>query len=436
MIIKRFHEEILKEYIKHAGAVLVSGPKFCGKTFLAEQVCKSCYFIPEKNAKELVTYNIETILNGEKPRLIDEWQEYPKIWDFVKYAVDRGDNGNKRGLYVLTGSTKPLGTSVSLHSGAGRILTMRMNTLTFAEILDLDENSSISLQKLASDPKEFKFIDNPCSIEQVNEYLLMGGWPELHANNDTKYKYLVDGYINSIITSDAKKIGSRIDKTKFHNFLKSVARLSTTQINKSTIVRDVFEDTPTKNSKVDKNKQEQMNIKTVNKCLDMLYDIDVIFNVPCWRKRNIRSRYKTRTKPKVYFCDTSLSCRLLEISSKDNLLNDFNTTGIIFENQVMKDLSVYAQLLEGELFFYRDEKDNEIDAIIEFENGTWWAIEIKLSEEEAIKSSNKLNDLTRLFTINGEHQEPSLKLVITNSKSAIKLINDVYVIPHTLIRPK
>ncbi len=434
MKIKRFYEEIIKEYIKHAGAVLVSGPKFCGKTFLAQQVCKSSYFIPEKDAKEIVTYNLETILNGEKPRLIDEWQEYPKIWDFIKYAIDRGDNGNKRGLYILTGSTKPLDKSVSLHSGAGRIITMRMNTLTFAEILNLNEKSSISLQKLANDPNEFKFIENPCSIEQVNQYLLMGGWPELHANNDTKYKYLVDGYIKSIIINDAKKIGSRIDKTRLNLFLKSIARLSGSQINKSTIIRDVFDDS-TKNKSTKDSKQEQINIRTVNRCLDLLYDTDVIFDVPCWRKRNLRSRYKIRTKPKVYFCDTSLSCRLLEVSSQDNLLKDFNTTGIIFENQVMKDLSVYAQLLEGELFFYRDEKDNEIDAIIEFEDGKWWAIEIKLSDEEAINSSKKLNDLTKMFTINGEHYEPSLKLVITNSRSTAKMINDVYVIPHTLIRP-
>ncbi len=167
----------------------------------------------------------------------------------------------------------------------------------------------------------------------------------------------------------------------------------------------------------------------------MLYDAEILFDVPVWNNTNIRSSYKIRTKPKTYICDTSIIANVLDIYDSSILFDDLNTLGIIFENQVMKDLKTYAEVINAKLYFYRDEKGNEIDAILKWKNGIWAAIEIKLSDDNAQADSEKLNKVIDTLKLEGRNKEPAFKAIIVNGQNAYRLENGVYVIPHTLLRP-
>ncbi len=419
MNIERIIKPILEKYLKYLGGVLLSGPKWCGKTYLSNEICKSSINFQDKTIEQIKSLSTKTLLNGDIPRLIDEWQDYPHIWNLVRNQIDIGLNGVNQGLYILTGSSKPVQFEEVRHSGAGRIGELKLATLTFAEILNLDNDHSVSLKKLINNPT-YKPIENPYDWKFVNNLLIKGGWPEIYAKNLDSSSILVTTYIDSLINSDYyKNYSFRNNKKQFEAILTSLARLTGSQINYSTVASDI-------NNELDR--------ETIIKYISMLSDLDVIFNLYPWGNKNIRSKNKIRTKPKTYFCDTSLVCRLLDVKSPETLMYDVNTTGIIFENQVIKDLTVYAQALDAELYFYRDEKGNEIDAILEFDTGEWIPIEIKLSSAAAFDASKKLDNVIEKLKMDGKYKEPKLKLIITSCEEFIQLNNGTYIIPHTLLK--
>ncbi len=419
MIFKRIAEKTLNQYLKEAGAVLITGPKYCGKTFISNLVCKSSFILNNENLKQINIFGYSVALNGEKPRLIDEWQKDPVIWDEVRFAIDEAQD-NKRGLYILTGSTKPINNAEISHSGAGRIYRMKLQTLTFAEIFMLEDNNSISLHDLFV-TKKLKEMNCDINFEKVDELLLKGGWPEVLKDNDINYKNFIKNYIQAVISNDLDdSVKFNIAPVVFKTVLKSLARLTSSQLNVSKIVTDI---------------KNELDIRTVTKYLDMLYGLDFIFEVPVWRTSNIRSKYKTRTKPKTYFCDTSIVSNLLSINSIQDFMIDGNTTGIIFENQVMKDLLVYTQDLGGELYFYHDENDNEIDAIIELDSGEWCAIEIKLTINNSMDAASELVRKVELLKMDGKHPQPNFMMIITNCDKTYVTKDGVFIVPHSLLRP-
>ncbi len=421
MEIKRIIECRLKTFLSKAGAVLITGPKFCGKTYLGVKNSKSQFFIaPKTSNEEYIDYDYSIILNGEKPRLIDEWQNVWPIWDRVKLAIDESyRNQGQKGLYILTGSTKPYNREVSLHSGAGRIYTLRMDTLTFCEILNLPLEKTISLSKLAQDQKEFKHLTNPLNHDEVNRLLMNGGWPSVYAMDDDP-QLLVQEYVDTVVHNDTNLYAHNLNPLNARKILRSLARLDGAQLNKQTIIKDT---------------NKNLTSRGLDNYLQLFSSIDLIFNIESWTCENLRSSFAIRTKPKTYFCDTSIVSHLNSINSVDAFRMDLNTTGIIFENQVIKDLKVFANYWNANLYFYRDEKGNEIDAIIQHSDGSWWAIGIKLTEDSAIRAAIKLNELSSKIITKGNHQEPTLKIVITDSQQSLRLENGVYIIPHTLLRP-
>ncbi len=420
MIIKRLAEKTLEFYLKNCGAVLVTGPKYCGKTFLSKELSKSQYYIKYKDVSKYGSYNIDDILNGEAPRLIDEWQEFPEVWDEIRHIIDMKPPGEKNGLYILTGSTKPFSDGLRLHSGTGRIYTMNLATLTFAEILNLDETNSLSLSELAKDKSSYKFMRTDHTPEKTNQLMLMGGWPELHAGANSDYKLLLKKYIDTLVGRDIASYSFNLSKDTLLRILKSIARLNGGQINKQVVLRDLEED---------------VSIDTINKYFNLLYDLEIIFDVPPWKNMNLRTKYKVKAKPKTYFCDTSLVCSLLDINSSKDFYEDLHTAGIIFETLVMKDLSVYAQTLGAKMYMFRDEQSHEVDAIFEFDDGSWWIIEIKLADRELNETINKLKNINKYFTVDGIYKEPSLKLIITDENATNNVDGDIFIIPHSLIRP-
>lgn len=420
-MIKRLIQKKIEDYLEDAIAVLITGPKYCGKTFIAQKLCKSSYFVSSsKDSNKLANYSLDNILNGPNPRLIDEWQRIPMIWNAIKDRVDRKSIEEKNGSYILTGSTRPINGNHNLHNGAGRFYRITMDTLSFAEILDYDETKSISLVELVNNPQSFKILPNPLTHDEVNQIMLDGGWPAIYAGLIKNKDQVACQYVESIVKGEVAKDNLRWDETTFRKILQSLARLNGSQINRNTIIADLG---------------TTLNDRTLLKYLDILYVTDVIFDVDVWSHVNFRSKYKMRTKAKTYFCDTSLVCSLLNITATKQFYDDINTTRIIFENQVMKDLKVYAQSLGAQLFYFRDEKGHEIDAIMQFRDGQWWAIEIKLSYSSIDTAINNLNNIASLFDESKGFKEPSLKLIITDADSSLKINDKFYIIPHTLIRP-
>ncbi len=422
-MIDRIAFKKLREYLNNCGAVLLSGPKFCGKTFLANLICKSVVNIKPKQF-DTKTFAIASkyVLTGEHPRLIDEWQNFPPIWDVVRDACDEAPSGHKTGLFVLTGSSSPADRSEVSHSGAGRILRMKLATLTFAEILNYQEECTISIQSLF-DNNELKVL--PCSLtyDDINRMMYCGGWPFIIAENIESPRLIIDGYIESLANLNAHNYYDlRINNELLKKILISLARNIGTQLTKTTILKDL-------------GGEDVISRPTLDKYMQMFYDVDLIFKLEAWAPTNLRSRYRLKTKPKIYLCDTSLFCSILNLKSHQDLFNDLNSTGFVFENQVIKDLIVYCDAINARVFYINDEEGHDIDAIIEMRDGRWAAIQIKLSIETALDAATKFDNNLRHYQLNKNFCEPVFKMVICNCESSMTLDNGVHIVPHALLRP-
>ncbi len=420
MYIKRIAEKRLEHLLKNASAISIVGPKWCGKTELAKRFANSSIIINSKTVKRIKEFGDDFVLAGDNPRLIDEWQVCPPLWDAVRENIDKRPFGNKIGLYMLTGSSKPFDQNEIIHDGAGRFVTLNLQTLTFAEIFANNDSNKVSLIDLF-ESKEITEATNDITLDEVDKLMLRGGWPQVIAENIEDSSSIVSEYIDDLANLKHNKLFDfRVDKEVCLNILKSLARLNTGAININTILKDI---------------NNEMSRETLDKYLDALYGLNVLFKVPVWGDANKRSSYKIRTKPKTYFCDTSLVCNLLDINDISDFYEDGSTTGLIFETQVMKDLSVYAEAIGAKLYYFRDEKGNEIDAILELKNGKWAAIEIKLSLTLAMEAIETLDKNVSLLNKSKMFSEPSFKAIITNADRVYKSKNNTYVIPHTLLRP-
>ncbi len=421
MQIKRLLEQKFLHILENIGAVLIVGPKFCGKTYLGEKYTKSqisfgsLYYLKESEVSESL------VIDGDKPRLIDEWQDFPISWDMVKVAIDKGDeNGKHQGLFVLTGSSTPFNWNEIRHNGLGRLFVFPLSTLTFCEILDLPNDKSISFKDLIN-LKKITYMDSGLRIKESCDLLITGGWPGYWAEKNIDSNVLIKAIIQSITrTKVDNTINFYVSEITLLNILRSLARLTTTPVKISTVLED---------------QSNKVSRDTIEKYYQTLLDQGVIFELPIWNTHKFRSPYALRTKPKTYFCDTSIICNLLKIKNLDDFSRDLNTTGIIFENQAIKDLRVFAELNDAQLYFYRDERGNELDAIMEFDNGDWIAIEVKLSTMAAFDAVEKMNNTIRLMNIDSPKPLPLFKLIITNDTEAHQLKDGTYIVPLSLLRP-
>ena len=410
---KRIIENKIKELLEIFGAVLIYGPKSSGKTFIGESLSKSQYYMQNIGNKnnELITLGAESnILDGEKPRLIDEWQIIPEIWDKIRFRIDMTHGSNN--LYILTGSSTLYDKNKVIHSGAGRIARVKINTLTYCEYYDVDK---ISLKELISNKNvDLSKYKEEQKIKEILEYILFGGWPKIIDNPSIQF---ANQYVDSIINMNVNS-SLRYKREDAYLILKSLSRLNGSQLKKQTILSDM---------------DNSINKETLDKYLEVFESIYLTFNLSPWSS-NIRSKYKMRTTPKKYLCDTSIGLSCLQINTIDQLLNDLNTLGIYFENLVIKDLSCFCEANSAEIFFYRNENDNEIDCIIQMPNGEWAAIEIKLANNlsDIKEHVEKLNKTISQVEPKSGSKKPSLKMIITAHGYPYK-IDDTYVIPFQLI---
>ncbi|CCV64686.1 conserved hypothetical protein [Alteracholeplasma palmae J233] len=409
---KRIVDSQIEFLLTASGAVLIEGPKWTGKTTTAKQFCKSFIVMddPKNRVSNLNFARVapEMILAGANPRLIDEWQVAPILWDAVRHEVD---NRSKMGQFILTGSAVPTRSEEILHSGVGRIARLKMRTMSLLESDDSD--GKISLRSLFLNKTVSPAI-NDLTIKKLAFLICRGGWPVAVNLEEKAALQQVKNYYDALIDYDINNVDETIrDIDKMRSLMKTLSRNISTQATISTLVEDL------------KNTDNLISDVTISKYLTILKSLHVIEDLSAWNP-NLRSKVVVRTSPTRHFIDPSIATAALGISPND-LLTDFNTMGLFFESMCIRDLRVYADGLGGNVYHYRDKSGLECDAIIHLDNGQWGAIEIKLADHlipDAIKSLNNLVSKIDDKKMN----KPSFLMVLTGGNSSYRREDGIYVV--------
>lgn len=419
--LQRYLDEELEEILECMGAVLIIGPKWCGKTTTAKQHAKSIIQLQHptysKSYLKLAEMDPLQLLEGEKPRLIDEWQMAPQLWDAVRYSVDEE---NEDGLYILTGSTVVNDEKI-MHSGAGRIHRLLMRPMSLYE--SGESNGKISLMELFKN-HDYK-IDGKISELSIKDLIFAacrGGWPESLKKKTSKQQlFIAKSYLNIICEIDTTSIdGVKRNPDKIKSLLKSYARNISTLVTNKNIINDI------------KERNGKMSETTYYDYINVLKQLFVIDEVGAWSP-NIRSSKSIRKTPKKEFIDPSLSVAALDLSP-EQLLYDLNTFGFIFENLCIRDLNIYSSKSGGKILYYHDSNDLEVDCVLTLDNGDYALIEFKLGsaeEEKGAKNLLKLNNLIKKQKTEGKTHipEPSFLAIITGGKIAYTRDDGVKIIP-------
>lgn len=393
------------------GGVLIEGCKWCGKSTTGLHHAKSVVEFQNPDRKQeydnIKNTKPSLFLNGEKPKMFDEWQMYPVVWDSIRTDID---HTRLKGQYILTGSAKPKEDEI-MHTGTGRISRILMRPMSLYE--SFESTGEVSFKDIL----EGKNIsgESKLSLEDIASIIVRGGWPaSLDIKTDAKYRFAKE-YVKALIHEEIKQYNTKeIKPEKMNTLLRSLARNISTQVANSTLeedVKNVF--------------NYDISRPTLSSYLNTLEKLFVIENVNA-TKLTFRSKYALRTKPKKYFVDPSIATAVLELTPND-LLNDLNTFGFLFESLCMRDLKVYTQSYGGSITFYRDEKDFEVDAIFKTSSGKWGAIEIKLGAgyiEDAAKNLLKFKE--RVDT--KKCGDPSFLMVLSGSNYSYKREDGIYVV--------
>ena len=413
---KRIADELLERKLKGKGAVLIEGPKWCGKTTTAEQVSGSILYMATPEDKEqnvaLAELNPSLLLKGETPRLIDEWQIAPKLWDAIRFEVDhRGEEGQ----FILTGSAVPADMKDVTHTGTGRIARLTMRPMTLYE--SGESNGSISLSELLSGNSKISGI-NELSLEDIAYLCCRGGWPRsIFMDKDIALDQAFD-YYDAIVNSDISRVDN-VDRNpeRAKNLMRSYARNIGSQASNETLKNDMIN-----------NDSTSLDTDTILSYVNALKKIFVIEESLAWNP-NLRSKTAIRTSETRYFIDPSIAVAALGLGPND-LINDLNTFGLIFETLCIRDLRVYAESINGSIYHYRDASDLECDAVVHLRNGSYGLIEIKLGGDKLINegAQNLIKMENKIDT--NKMKKPSFLMVLTaTSKYAYQREDGVYVIP-------
>lgn len=413
--IKRIVDEEINDKLSYTGAILIKGPKWCGKTTSAKQIAKSVLEMQnpdlQDNYIELANTKPSLLLEGDKPRLIDEWQLAPKLWNAVRYSVDNIGLSNQ---YILTGSATPKDDD-SLHSGVGRFAFVTMKPMTLYE--SGDSNGCISLKDLVDGKRDIDGKKTDLDYEKIAYVLCRGGWPNALKLPEKQSLMIAKNYIDVLCEADISRIdGVKRDPVLARTILKSYARqVSTIDSNQS-----LFDDV--RANYVD------ITDKTIFEYLNVLKRLYIIEEIEAWSP-NIRSKTAIRTSPKKSMIDPSLAVAALGCSPKDIML-DIRTFGLLFENLVNRDLSVYVNSLGGTLKHYRDRYDLECDNIIHFQDGRYALVETKLGGTRIKEAEEHLLTLKKLIMDNEPKLgEPEFLMVITGTDMAYTTDAGILVVP-------
>lgn len=413
---KRIADDVLKRKLLGKGAVLIQGPKWCGKTTTAEQISGSTLYMTDPEFKEqylsLVDINPKILLSGEVPRLIDEWQIAPKLWDAIRFEVDHRDD---EGQFILTGSSVPADMDAITHTGTGRFARLTMRPMSLYE--SGESNGSVSLKELFNSPDNINGI-NKLSLEDVAYLCCRGGWPKsVFMDKDIALEQAFD-YYESVVNSDISKVDNiNRNPERAKNLMKSYARNIASQVSNETLRKDMVN-----------NDSFNLDSDTVLSYINALKKIFVIEESPAWNP-NLRSKTAIRTTDTRYFVDSSIAVAALGLGPND-LINDLNTFGLIFETLCIRDLRVYAESINGSVYHYRDSSNLECDAVIHLRNGSYGLVEIKLGGDKLINEGvqNLLKLSNKIDT--DEMSKPSFLMVLTATGNySYKREDGVYIVP-------
>lgn len=421
MYYKRLIEKEIQNKLKTSGAILVCGPKFCGKTTTCMRYQKSFIKLNTKAAIEFAQLDSKKVLDGKNPRLIDEWQTVADIWNQVK---DDLDNEYSFGKYILTGSSTPADKREVYHSGAGRITSVKMRPMSLFE--SKDSKGTISISDLFMGGENFSpSLNRTFSIDDIAFLICRGGWPISVCADKQIAIEITKNYCNSLFTFEESHNESFRNKKPeiLRMILRSYARNISSEASYSTMIEDVKQ-----------NNERSMDPKTFNDYLSALKDLFIIEDIEAWNP-NIRSKTALRTTPTRHFVDTSIACQALSIGP-ENLKQDLNTFGLFFEDLAVRDLKIYSSYLGGDVKHYRDNSGLECDAVIHLNNGKWGAIEIKLGGEKLIdEAAASLIRLKSKIAQKSNEPAPSFLMVLTAVGSAHKRRDGVFVVPINLLKP-
>ena len=417
---KRIIDEVIEQYLKVSGAICIEGPKWCGKTWTSSYHSNSEFLVGDPSNgfsnRSLAEMNPSLILQGDTPRMIDEWQEVPSIWDATRAEIDKR---HKKGQFILTGSSTPK-TKGILHSGTGRIVSLKMNTMSLYE--SGDSTGLISLKELCEGKLEPTMLEE-VDLEKIAYLIIRGGWPE-NINVDSNYAHIMPrAYMNNIIKEDLNKLDDDIEYNQHKTtlLLKSLARNESTTVSDKKLLDNIIE-----------NDNESMSRNTIAKYLESLNRLFVLNNQMPF-STNIRSSLRVKQMEKRHFSDPAMACAMLNLTPQ-KLLNDLNTFGFLFEALVERDLEIYAQSFGGKLFHYQDYNNNEIDAIIELNDGEWCAFEIKLGANKIEEAAKNLTKVCDDIVKNGG-KAPKIKCIICGlSNAAYKRPDGIFVVPLTSLK--
>lgn len=417
----RVADALLREQLEAAGAVLLQGPKWCGKTTTAEQAAKSVVYMDDPLKKDeymmMVENNPALLLEGENPRLIDEWQLAPQLWDAARFVIDRR---KARGLFVFTGSAVPADMSKVSHTGTGRFAWMTMRPMSLWE--SQESNGSVSLLQLFA--KQMKASIAPdMSLEEMAFVLCRGGWPGALGLRKQAALRQAANYVSAICQSDISRVdGVERDPAFTRRLLRCYARHQGGQVSISMIHADLSA-----------GGKETMSENTISSYISALKKIFVVEDMPAWNP-NLRSKSAIRTSETRYFVDPSVATAALGIGPKD-LMGDLKTFGLLFETMAVRDLRVYAEAIDGEVFHYRDSNGLECDAVLHLHNGSYGLIEIKLGGETLIEAGAKTLKRLAGKIDTDKMKEPSFLMVLTATGSYAYVRKDgVLVVPLSCLK--
>ena len=413
----RIADKMLSRRLMGVGAVLIQGPKWCGKTTTAEQQAKSVVYMDDPEYMdqniELASLSPKKLLAGATPRLIDEWQLAPQLWDAARFEVDHRD---EEGQFIFTGSAVPADTEKIHHSGTGRFAWLTMRTMSLYE--SGESTGEVSLNDLFSKPDIDIFGTNNLNIDSIAWLICRGGWPRSTTINKEVALDMAYRYYEAVVNNDVSRVDNvRRDAERTKRVLRSIARNQCAQISVNTICADI-----------ESNDTVSANRLTIASYLDALKKIFVLEDSLAWNP-NLRSKTAIRSSETRYFSDPSIGVAALGVGPND-LINDLSTMGLFFESMCVRDLRVYADALEGTIYHYRDSKGLECDAVLHLRNGSYGLIEIKLGGEKNIEEGAKNLKLLASKIDTTKMKAPSFLMILTGTtKYAIRREDGVYVVP-------
>ena len=417
----RIADGILDRKLRAKGAVLIEGAKWCGKTTTASQIAKSILYMQDPARKrqylELSEIDPARLLSGETPRLIDEWQLAPKLWDAIRFEVDKRD---EFGQFILTGSAVPPETSEISHSGIGRITKMLMRPMSLYE--SGDSSGQVSLSGLFAGNGDIRG-ESSMNIDKLSFLICRGGWPKaIDEEEDVALQQAID-YFDAIVDVDISRVDNvERNKERTKRILRSYARSVGTQAKISSIAADICA-----------NEAVSISDMTITSYINALKKIFVLEDSSSWNP-NLRSKTAIRTSDTRYFTDPSVCTAALELGPND-LVNDLNTMGFLFENMCIRDLRIYAEALDGNVYHYRDKSGLECDAVVHLRNGVYGLVEIKLGGDrlisEGVETLKKLSsniDTTKM-------KAPAFKMVLVGvGEMAYRRSDGIYIVPLSCLK--